>query len=264
MNRLSTTILIGVLISMYSTTIFAAGGEVSLKENRSEFSTNMSIQEFNKYYWYKEELQKICKRYQISSNGTKATLKSRIEGVLLGGTREFCDDESTDFQVDIRDEKLDLNIDINSKDYSKLNVKIINGFKFSPEWRIFCGTVLGEKNFKFTKAMAATVRKVKKEKNKNFTVMDLLKIYKIGKQCKSTKIYPFDFMQPEEQTYQWNNFVRDFNQDSRSKFFKDKMKVAALLWRKVRDNPGEKRYRSSLIDEYISKINDLREGNILE
>ena len=60
------------------------------------------------------------------------------------------------------------------------------------------------------------------------------------------------------------NFVRDFNKDSRSKFFKDKMKVAALLWRKVRDNPGEKRYRSSLIDEYRNEIDDLQEGDILE
>lgn len=264
MNRLSITMLIGVLIFMNSNTIFAAGGEGSLKENRPEFSTNMSIQEFNKYYWYKEELQEICKRYQIPSDGTKATLKSRIEGVLLGGTGEFFDNKSTDFQVGIKDEKLDLIVDINSKDYSKLNDKIINGFKFSPEWRTFCGTILGEKNFKFTKEMAATVRKVKKEKNKNFTVMDLLKVYKIGKQCKFTKTYPFDFMQPEERTYQWNNFVRDFNKDSRSKFFKDKMKVAALLWRKVRDNPGEKRYRSSLIDEYKNEIDDLQEGDILE
>lgn len=249
--------LMGVLVFMNSTI------EESLKENRPEFSTNMSIQEFNKYYWYKEELQEICKRYQISSGGTKATLKSRIEGVLLGGTGEFCDDKSTDFQVGIKEEKLDLIIDINSKDYSKLNVKIINGFKFSPEWRIFCGTVLGKKNFKFTKEMAATVRKVKKEKNKNFTVTDLLKIYKIGKQRKSTKTYPFDFMQPEERTYQWNNFVRDFNQDSRSKFFKAKMKVAALLWRKVRDNPGEKRYRLSLIDEYRDEIDDLQKDDII-
>lgn len=40
--------LIGVFIFMNSTI------EESLKENRPEFSTNMSIQEFNKYYWYKE------------------------------------------------------------------------------------------------------------------------------------------------------------------------------------------------------------------
>ena len=124
--------------------------------------------------------------------------------------------------------------------------------------------MLGEKNFKFTKEMAATVRKVKKEKNRNFTVMDLLKIYKIGKQCKAMKAYPFDFMQPEEKTYQWNNFVRDFNQDYRSKSFKDKMKVAALLWGKVRDNTGDKRYRSSLNDKYKNEKNNLQEGNILE
>ena len=264
MKALSSTILVGVMIFMSYTTTFASGGDKSLKENRPAFSTNMSVQEFNKYYWYKEELQEICRIYQISSDGTKATLQSRIKSLLLGDTEEFCDDKSMDFQADIENEKIDLNIDANCKDYSKLNVKIINGFSFNPEWRAFCGMVLGEKNFKFTKEMGAAVRKVKKEKNKNFTVMDLLKIYKIGKQRKAMKAHSFDFMQPEEQTYQWNNFVKDFNKDCHSKFFKNKMKVAALLWRKVRDNPGEKIYRSSLIDKYKSEINDLNEGDKLE
>ena len=65
MNRLSTTILMGVMIFVNSTTIFATGGKGSLQENRPEFSTSMSVSEFNKYYWYKEELQEICRRYQI-------------------------------------------------------------------------------------------------------------------------------------------------------------------------------------------------------
>lgn len=41
-----------------------------------------------------------------------------------------------------------------------------------------------------------------KRKSKNFTVMGLLKIYKIGKRLKAMKAYLFDFMQLEKQTYQ--------------------------------------------------------------
>ena len=60
--------------------------------------------------------------------------------------------------------------------------------------------------------------------------MGLLKIYKIGKRLKAMKAYLFDFMQPEEQTYQQNNKV----------------------------------YRPILIDKCKSEINDLQEGCELE
>ena len=225
MKKFLVVMLIGVMMFMNTILTFADGGGETLKVSRPEFSRSMSVEEFNKHYWYKEELQKICRDYNISSKGTKAELKSRIECVLLDGdTTEICRKNTSNIRVDIPDNDIVLNIDQNSDDFAKLRVKVINGFRFSAEWR-------------------------------EFTVNDLLKVYKIGKQCKSTKEYPFDFMQPEEQTYQWNNFVRDFNRDARSKSFTDKMRVAAILWGKVRDNPGMKRYRSSLIDEYINEIN---------
>ena len=61
-------------------------------------------------------------------------------------------------------------------------------------------------------------------------------------------------MQPEEQTYQWNNFVRAFNADPRSMIFSNKMKVASILWSKVRDNPVSKEYRTDLIDIYAEDL----------
>ena len=249
--------LIGVMMFMNTILTFAGGEGDTLKASRPEFSTSMSVEEFNKHYWYKEDLQKICRDYNVSSRGTKAELKSRIESVLLGGdTTKTRRKNTSNIRVDIPDNDMTLNINPNSDDSAKLRVKVISGFRFGAEWREFCGRVLNERNFKFTKEMAAVVRKLKSENDREFTVNDLLKVYKIGKQCKSTKEYPFDFMQPEEQTYQWNNFVRDFNKDARSKSFTDKMRVAAILWGKVRDNPGMKKYRSSLIDEYINEINE--------
>ena len=250
-------VLIGVMMFMDNILKIEGNEEETLKANCASFSTGMSVEEFNNHYWYKKELQKICRDYNISSKGTKADLKLRIERVLLGDfthTNNYAN--ISDIQLDISDNYMDLNIDENSEDYAKLKVTVINGFKFSSKWREFCGRVLKEKNFKFTKEMAAIVRKIKSENDEKFTIYDLLKVYKLGKKCNSVKKHAFDFMQPEEQTYQWNNFVRDFNQDSRSKSFKNKMKVAAILWKKVRDNHGIKKYRSSLIDEYIEEIKE--------
>lgn len=96
-------------------------------------------------------------------------------------------------------------------------------------------------------------------------VKDLMSVYlenKSSKQNETTKLP--DYMIPEERTYQWNNFVKDFNKDPCSKKFKNKMKVAALLWRKVRDKPGSKKYTSNLINEYENEVKELQEKYINE
>ena len=102
--------------------------------------------------------------------------------------------------------------------------------------------------------MAAAVREAKKRHDNSFTVRDLLVIYKTGKQRKAAGKSLPSYMQPEEQTYQWNNFVRAFNADSHSMIFSNKMKVASILWSKVRDNPGPKEYRTDLIDIYAEDL----------
>ena len=38
------------------------------------FTDNCTVEEFNNYYWYKIELQVICRQYTLSADGTKAKL----------------------------------------------------------------------------------------------------------------------------------------------------------------------------------------------
>ena len=38
---------------------------------RPEFDSIKDFEEFNKYYWYREELIKICKAYGIKADGSK-------------------------------------------------------------------------------------------------------------------------------------------------------------------------------------------------
>ena len=86
--------------------------------------------------------------------------------------------------------------------------------------------------------MAAAVRKAKKRHDNSLTVMDLLVIYKICKQRKAAGESLPSYMQPEEQTYQWNNFVRVFNVDTRLMIFLNKMKVSSILWSEVEITHG--------------------------
>ena len=45
---------------------------------RPLFDEIKSFQEFSKYYWYREELQKICREHGIDAGGMKADLNHNI------------------------------------------------------------------------------------------------------------------------------------------------------------------------------------------
>lgn len=51
---------------------------------RLQFSLQLNCQEFQQYYWYKQELQEICRQYHLPVNGTKAELTQYILHLLQG------------------------------------------------------------------------------------------------------------------------------------------------------------------------------------
>ncbi|MBP5447630.1 MAG: SAP domain-containing protein, partial [Treponema sp.] len=51
---------------------------------RPQFKDIASFEEFSKYYWYREELQKICKGLGLDSSGMKAELNRVIEEYFRG------------------------------------------------------------------------------------------------------------------------------------------------------------------------------------
>ena len=54
------------------------GGDC-LVENRPSFKEIKSFEEFNQYYWYREELSQICKSLGLEYRGTKKELTFIIE-----------------------------------------------------------------------------------------------------------------------------------------------------------------------------------------
>ncbi|MGL5900956.1 MAG: SAP domain-containing protein [Lactobacillaceae bacterium] len=64
---------------------------------RPDFNKNMRIKDFQSYYWYKKELQQICKKHSLPTTGTKAELTAYIIKLLAGvpvsnikTTRKIC------------------------------------------------------------------------------------------------------------------------------------------------------------------------------
>ena len=55
-----------------------------LKECRPKFDEITSFDEFNKYYWYRDELSQICKSLGLEYRGTKQELNYIIEQYFKG------------------------------------------------------------------------------------------------------------------------------------------------------------------------------------
>lgn len=200
---------------------------------RPLFDEIKSFQEFSKYYWYREELQKICREHGIDAGGMKADLNHTIEEYFKGNIiqpeksrestrRSKNSPQSTDsVPLTLQTGLLECN------------------FCFSQRFRDFFSEQTGIKNFKFNVDMVATARKVKETKDSTFTLEDLLDIYYGKKTCaKYNKV-----------SLQWNKFVQDFCADPANAHIPNKLKAAAKLWKIVRESTREKIYTHDLLNE---------------
>ena len=135
-----------------------------------------------------------------------------------------------------------------------LSMRLIpEGFKFNWAAREFLAKHFNVKKFSFTKEMAAARRQAEKRSDLDITVADLIAVYEQNKIQKKKAGPP----SAEEKTYQWNGFVRAFNRDTRTRGLANRMQVAALLWRRVRDRTSAKTYSPQLLDEFAAAVNEI-------
>ena len=52
----------------------------------------------------------------------------------------------------------------------------------------------------------------------------------------------------------WNQFFKDFCADECSCNYSNKLKVASIIWKEVRDSKNEKIYSNNLLTEYAYKL----------
>ena len=202
-------------------------------EIRPGFKDIISFEEFNKYYWYREELSQICKSLGLEYRCTKKELNYIIEQYFKGN----------------RIEKSTRKVNKKYVEVISLNTPLLEcGFSFNQKFRDYFSAVTGVSPFKFNADMATAWRKVKRDNDINFTIQDMTKIY-YGES---------DYAKYDNSACQWNQFLKDFCADESSNNYSNKLKVAAILWKEVRDSKSEKNYSKQLLNEYKYKVEEYR------
>ena len=204
-----------------------------MKAQRPNFKDIHSFEEFNCYYWYREELSQICKSLELEYQCTKKELNFIIEQYFKGNkiTRNLNKDIKTQTDVITLETPL-----------------LYCGFSFNQKFRDYFSAVTGISPFKFSADMATAWRKVKKDKDINFTIQDMIKIY-YGES---------DYAKYDSSACQWNQFLKDFCLDECSNFYSNKLKVASILWKEVKNSKNEKIYTKELLKEYEHKVKEYR------
>ena len=227
---------------------------------RPQFKDIASFEEFSKYYWYREELQKICKSLGLDSSGMKAELNRVIEEYFMGNKiapkpRKTAERPKSASGAAGRPSAVGVPAAVHKPKNRaaasnaancQLTLKtglVACGFKFSQRARDFFSSQTGIKNFKFNADMVATVKKVKQDRDMSFTVGDLLDVY-YGKKT---------YARYDKASLQWNKFVQDFCADPATAAFPNKLKSAAALWKIVRDSTRPKVYKHELLEEFMNK-----------
>ena len=200
-------------------------------ESRPEFDKITSFDEFNKYYWYRDELSQICKSLGLEYRGTKQELNDIIEQYFKGNLIK---------KSSVKRKKK--RIEVVTLDTPLLEC----GFAFNARFRECFSTLTDVSPFKFTADMATAWRKVKKEHDLAFTIQDMLKVY-YGNS---------NYAKYDHSVCQWNQFLKDFCADENSRNYSNKLKVASILWKEVRNSSNEKIYSNNLLSEYAGKIKE--------
>ncbi|MBP5697056.1 MAG: hypothetical protein J6X11_10495 [Treponema sp.] len=205
---------------------------------RPPFCEIKSFSEFSKYYWYREELQQICKQIGIDSSGMKVELNRNIEEYFKGNLicpKSKRPGKSSARRTQVAGDDVPLALD---------TPLLACGFRFSQRFRDFFSAQTGLARFKFNADMVATAKKVRETGDASFTLGDLLNIF-YGKKT---------YAKYDNSCLQWNKFVKDFCADPATAQFSDKLKTAAILWRQVRNSTLPKVYDTKLLKEMVSLI----------
>ena len=153
-------------------------------EKRADFKDIKSFEEFNNYYWYREELSRICKSLGLEYRGTKQELNHVIEQYFAGKRVEGCKTISKSFKN-------------NQASIITLDTSLVEcGFSLNSKFREYFSCLAGVLPFKFTADMAAAWRKVKSDNDLNFTIQDMLNVY-YGES---------DYAKYDHSVCQWNHF----------------------------------------------------------
>jgi len=179
---------------------------------------NISVENFNNWYYEKDELVAFCRKNGLKTTGQKLEIKARIEHFLKTGKPI---QESS-----IKNNKQTKNIEQALP--KSIDEEIPSNYTSSELYRKYFKSVIGP-HFHFTAYMMKYMKEHPKMTFKNY-VNEWLAEYERRKD----KSYKPKIMKSCE----YNQYIRDFFSDNPT----HKLKEAILCWKYKRNSPGSNKY----------------------
>jgi len=194
-------------------------------KTRPKLNDEMSVQDFEKYYWLKKELQVFCKNNCISTLGSKIDLTNTISEYLKSGKIIKPKKQKTIKKV------------ISSK---PINPKTILGSEYRSyeEKKVFFLKIIGPQ-FHFTAHLLDYFKKNSGKKTYQDFINEYYREKKIRKNPNYKKEIPRQF--------EYNTYIRDFIEDNKEKT----LKAAIKCWKKKKTLPGNNKYSKKDINWLI-------------
>lgn len=191
-----------------------------MMNTRPTLTKEISIHDFNNYYWYKAELLDFCRLEHLNKSGGKIELASRIEKYLKTGERES-------FPVKVQ---MTSGFDWNTEKLSN-ETEITDNYKNTENVRKFFKNQIGDRfkfNVKFMNWM-----KTSQGKTLGDAIEQWILISNKKRTDKSHKeIAP---------QFEYNTYIRDFLKDNPDKTIQN----AINCWKIKKSKPGDNKYAKS-------------------
>lgn len=184
---------------------------------RPTLNSQISIQDFKDFYWYKKELIDFCRIENLDKKGGKIELANRIEKFLKTGEREpYQVKFSKNSRFDWNTEKL------------TIETKITDNYQNTENVRTFFKSQIGNKfrfNVKFMNWMkSAQGRSLGEAVKQWISITNEIRLDKSHKQ-----------IAPQ---FEYNTYIRDFMHNNPDKTLHD----AINCWKIKKSKPGDNKY----------------------
>lgn len=195
---------------------------------RPKLDENISIENFQNYYWLKKELVDFCRNLGINTSGGKIDISYRIEQYLKTGEKiVHSEREKSISKFNWNSTKLDL------------NTLITDNFSCTENVRSFFKQTIGE-NFKFNVPFLKWLKS-----NNRKTLEEAIEKWKeINAHKKDT-----NFKTEIAPQFEYNTYIREFMSDNRNLSMKD----AINCWNSKRYLSGRRKYQKEDLTNCLHK-----------
>ncbi|MBI2411253.1 MAG: cytoplasmic protein [Candidatus Kerfeldbacteria bacterium] len=192
-----------------------------MNTSRPLLTKHISLEDFQSFYWLKEELVQFCKEHGINTQGGKREIADRIEAFLRTGKVTSIKKVSKKTVS-----KFDWN-----KETLNLATEITDSYKNTENVRTFFTKQIGKHfafNVQFMNWMKVNVGKTLQD-----AILEWKRLHELKKDTAEKKeIAP---------QFEYNRYIRDFLQDNPDKALKDAIKY----WKIKRSLPEDRRYKKT-------------------